>query len=147
MKIIKNISEITEIVSDLHKNKKKINLIPTMGNIHDGHLSLITEADKFDGINIVSIFINPAQFNDVIDFKNYPKTFDKDIEILSKTNCKIVFVPNKKEIYPKGVKLEKTVFKYRNILCDLFRLGHFDGVTTIIKILFDIIRPSRVFFW
>ena len=146
MKIIKNISEITEIVSDLHKNKKKINLIPTMGNIHEGHLSLITEADKFDGINIVSIFINPAQFNDVIDFKNYPKTFDKDIEILSKTNCKIVFVPNKKEIYPKGVKLEKTVFKYRNILCDLFRLGHFDGVTTIIKILFDITRPSRVFF-
>ena len=64
MKIVKNISEITQIVSDLHKNKKQINLIPTMGNIHEGHLSLVNEANKFEGTNIVSIFINPAQFND-----------------------------------------------------------------------------------
>ena len=76
MKIVKNLSEISEIVSDLYKNQKKIYLIPTMGNIHKGHLSLITEANKFEGINLVSIFINPAQFNDVDDFKNYPKTFE-----------------------------------------------------------------------
>jgi len=146
MKIVKKLSEITEIVSDLNKNKKKINFIPTMGNIHAGHLSLITEANKFDGINIVSIFINPAQFNDLDDFNNYPKTFEKDLEILSKTNCKIIFAPNKKEIYPKGINSEKTVFKYRDILCDLYRLGHFDGVTTIIKILLDLLKPSNIFF-
>ena len=146
MKIVKNLSEISEIVSDLYKSQKKINLIPTMGNIHPGHLSLITEANKFEGINIVSIFINPAQFNDEYDFKNYPKTFEKDLEILSNTSCKIIFAPDKEAIYPKGVNSDKTIFKYRNILCDLVRFGHFDGVTTIVEILFDLIKPSKVFF-
>jgi len=146
MKIVKNLSEISEIVSDLYKSQKKINLIPTMGNIHPGHLSLITQANKFEGINIVSIFINPAQFNDINDFKNYPKTFEKDLEILSKTSCKIIFAPDKEAIYPKGVNSDKTVLKFRNILCDLVRSGHFDGVTTIVKILFDLIKPFRVFF-
>jgi len=146
MKIVKNLSEISEIVSDLYKSQKKINLIPTMGNIHPGHLSLITEANKFEGINLVSIFINPAQFNEIDDFKNYPKTFEKDLEILSKTSCKIIFAPDKEAIYPKGVNSEKTVFKFRNILCDLVRFGHFDGVTTIVEILFDLIKPSKVFF-
>jgi pantoate--beta-alanine ligase len=146
MKIVKNLSEISEIVSDLYKSQKKINLIPTMGNIHPGHLSLITEANKFEGINIVSIFINPAQFNDINDFKNYPKTFEKDLEILSKTSCKIIFAPDKEAIYPKGVNSDKTILKFRNILCDLVRSGHFDGVTTIVKILFDLIKPFRVFF-
>ena len=146
MKIIKNISEITEIVSDLHKNKKQINLIPTMGNIHAGHLSLLTEAKKFDGTNIVSIFINPAQFNEENDFTNYPKTFDTDVDILAKAHCEIIFAPSIKEIYPRGANSKKTVFKYRDILCDISRSGHFDGVTTIVKILFDLIKPFRVFF-
>ena len=146
MKIIKNISEITQIVSDLHKNKKQINLIPTMGNIHAGHLSLLTEAKKFDGINIVSIFVNPAQFNEENDFTNYPKTFDTDVDILAKAQCEIIFAPSIKEIYPRGTNSEKTVFKFRDILCDLSRSGHFDGVTTIVKILFDLIKPFRVFF-
>lgn len=146
MKIIKNISEITQIVSDLHKNKKQINLIPTMGNIHAGHLSLLTEAKKFDGTNIVSIFINPAQFNEENDFTNYPKTFDTDVDILAKAHCEVIFAPSIKEIYPRGANSKKTVFKYRDILCDISRSGHFDGVTTIVKILFDLIKPFRVFF-
>ena len=146
MKIIKNISEITEIVSDLHKNKKQINLIPTMGNIHAGHLSLLTEAKKFDGTNIVSIFVNPAQFNEENDFTNYPKTFDTDVDLLAKAHCEIIFAPSIKEIYPRGANSEKTVLKYRDILCDISRSGHFDGVTTIVKILFDLIKPFRVFF-
>ena len=146
MKIIKNISEITQIVSDLHKNKKQINLIPTMGNIHAGHLSLLTEAKKFDGTNIVSIFINPAQFNEENDFTNYPKTFDTDVDLLAKAHCEIIFAPSIKEIYPRGANSKKTVFKYRDILCDISRSGHFDGVTTIVKILFDLIKPFRVFF-
>ena len=146
MKIIKNISEITQIVSDFHKNKKQINLIPTMGNIHAGHLSLLTEAKKFDGTNIVSIFVNPAQFNEENDFTNYPKTFDTDVDILAKAHCEIIFAPSIKEIYPRGANSKKTVFKYRDILCDISRSGHFDGVTTIVKILFDLIKPFRVFF-
>ena len=88
MKIVKKISEIKEIVSNFKKNKKEINLIPTMGNIHAGHLSLLSEANTFDGINIVSIFVNPTQFNDEDDFNNYPNTFEADIEILSKQTAK-----------------------------------------------------------
>ena len=146
MKIVKKISEIKEIVSNFKKNKKEINLIPTMGNIHAGHLSLLSEANTFDGINIVSIFVNPTQFNDEDDFNNYPNTFEADIEILSKANCNIIFAPRRNQVYPDGLKSEKTVFKYRDILCDLYRLGHFDGVTTIVKFLFDLIEPSKVFF-
>jgi pantoate--beta-alanine ligase len=146
MKIVKKISEIKQIVSDLLKNKKEINLVPTMGSIHDGHLSLLSEAKKFDGINIVSIFVNPAQFNDIEDFNNYPNTFKEDVDKLSKKKCDIIFAPNKNEIYPDSIKNKKIVFEYRDILCDLFRLGHFDGVTTILNILFNLLKPSKVFF-
>ena len=146
MKIVKKISEIKQIVSDLQKNKKEINLVPTMGSIHAGHLSLLSEAKKFDGINIVSIFVNPAQFNDIEDFNNYPNTFKEDVEKLSKINCDIIFAPNKNEIYPESIKTKKIVFEYRGILCDLYRLGHFDGVTKIVNILFNLLQPSKVFF-
>jgi len=146
MKIVKKISEIKEIVSNFKKNKKEINLIPTMGNIHAGHLSLLSKANKFDGINIVSIFVNPTQFNDEDDFNNYPNTFESDIEILSQKNCNIIFAPSRNQVYSDGIKTEKTVFKYRDILCDIYRLGHFDGVSTIVNILFNLIEPSKVFF-
>ena len=146
MQIVKKISEIKEILSDLEKNNSKINLIPTMGNIHEGHLSLLKEANKFEGINVVSVFINPTQFNDIKDFENYPNTFDQDVKLLSKNNCEIIFAPNINEMYPNGLKTNKTVFEYRDILCDAFRPGHFDGVTTVVNLLLDIIKPSNVFF-
>ena len=146
MKIVKKISEIREILSDLDKNNSKINLIPTMGNIHEGHLSLLKEANKYEGINVVSIFINPTQFNDIKDFENYPNTFDQDVKLLSKNNCEIIFAPNINEMYPNGLETKKTIFEYREILCDVFRPGHFDGVTTVVKMLLDIIKPSNVFF-
>ena len=146
MQIVKKISEIKEILSDLEKNNSKINLIPTMGNIHEGHLSLLKEANKFEGINVVSVFINPTQFNDNKDFENYPNTFDQDVKLLSKNNCEIIFAPNINEMYPNGLETNKTVFEYRDILCDAFRPGHFDGVTTIVNLLLDILKPSNVFF-
>ena len=145
MKIVTKTSEINEILSKLEKNKIKINLIPTMGNIHDGHLSLLSEANKFQGTNVVSIFINPTQFNNINDFQNYPNTFGRDAELLSKNNCEIIFAPTISEIYPNGLEIKKTVFKYREILCDIFRPNHFDGVTTIVKILLDNIKPANVF--
>ena len=146
MQIVKKTSEIKELLSNLEKNNSKINLIPTMGNIHEGHLSLLKEANKIEGTNIVSIFINPTQFNDIKDFENYPNTFDQDVTLLSKNNCKIIFAPNINEMYPYGLETKKTIFKYRDILCDIFRQGHFDGVTTVVKMLLDIIKPSNIFF-
>ena len=146
MQIVKKISEIKEMLSDLAKNNTKINLIPTMGNIHEGHLSLLKEANKFEGTNVVSVFINPTQFNDIKDFENYPNTFDQDVKLLSKNNCEIIFAPHINEMYPNGLETKKTIFEYRQILCDVFRQGHFDGVTTVIKMLLDIIKPSNIFF-
>jgi len=146
MQIVKKTSGIIEILSDLEIKKSKINLIPTMGNIHDGHLSLLSEANNFEGTNVASIFINPTQFNDIKDFENYPNTFDHDVNLLSKNNCEIIFAPDIREIYPNGLETKKTIFKYREILCDTFRPGHFDGVTTVVKILLDITKPSNVFF-
>ena len=146
MQIVKKLSEIIEISSDLDKNNSKINLIPTMGNIHEGHLSLLEEANKYEGINLVSIFINPTQFTDIKDFENYPKTFDQDVKFLSKNNCEIIFAPSINEMYPNGLEIKKTIFEYREILCDVFRPSHFDGVTTIVKMLLDITKPSNVFF-
>ena len=146
MQIVKKISEIKEILSDLEKNNSKINLIPTMGNIHEGHLSLLKEANKFEGINVVSVFINPTQFNDIKDFENYPNTFDQDVKLLSKNNCEIIFAPHINEMYPNGLETKKTIFEYRDILCDAFRPGHFDGVTTVVNLLLDILKPSNVFF-
>ena len=146
MQIVKKLSEIIEILSDLDKNNSKINLIPTMGNIHEGHLSLLEEANKYEGINLVSIFINPTQFTDIKDFENYPKTFDQDVKFLSKNNCEIIFAPSINEMYPNGLEIKKTIFEYREILCDVFRPSHFDGVTTIVKMLLDITKPSNVFF-
>ena len=96
MQIVKKISEIREILSNLDKNNSKINLIPTMGNIHEGHLSLLKEANKYEGINVVSIFINPTQFNDIKDFENYPNTFDQDVSLLSKNNCEIKRITDNK---------------------------------------------------
>ncbi len=145
MQIVKKISEIKEILFDLEKNNSNINLIPTMGNIHEGHLSLLKEANKFKGINVASIFINPTQFNDIKDFENYPNTFDHDVNKLSKNNCEIIFAPNINEMYPNGLETKKTIFEYREILCDVFRPGHFDGVTTVVKMLLNIIKPSNVF--
>ena len=145
MQIVKKISEIREILSDLDKNNSKINLIPTMGNIHEGHLSLLKEANKYEGINVVSIFINPTQFNDIKDFENYPNTFDQDVSLLSKNNCEIIFAPNINEMYPNGLETKKTILEYRDILCDAFRPGHFDGVTTVVKMLLNIIKPSNFF--
>ena len=94
MQIVNKILEIREIAADLEKRKSQINLIPTMGNIHEGHLSLLSEANKFDGINIVSIFVNHSQFNDTEDLKKYPNTFDEDIELLSKKKLSDCFCPN-----------------------------------------------------
>ena len=146
MQIVKKISEIKEILSDLEKNNSKINLIPTMGNIHEGHLSLLKEANKFEGTNVVSVFINPTQFNDIKDFEKYPNTFDQDLNLLSKNNCEIIFAPDVNEMYPNGLETKKTIFEYREILCDAFRPGHFDGVTTVVNLLLDILKPSNVFF-
>ena len=146
MKILENKRELDELLAKIRTNGTKIGLIPTMGSIHDGHLSLVENSMKENFFSITSIFVNPTQFNDLKDFKKYPQNKKQDIEKLNTVKCDAVFFPQIEELYPEGIKRKKTILKYRDILCDKFRPGHFDGVTTVVKSLFDIVTPDAVFF-
>ncbi len=146
MKILENKRELDELLAKIRTNGTKIGLIPTMGSIHDGHLSLVENSIKENFFSITSIFVNPTQFNDLKDFKKYPQNKKQDIEKLNTVKCDAVFFPQIEELYPEGIKRKKTISKYRDILCDKFRPGHFDGVTTVVKSLFNIVTPDTVFF-
>ena len=116
-----------------------------MGNIHEGHLSLIKQKNNNDYV-IASIFVNPTQFNSVDDYNSYPKTIDQDIAKLKSSNCDLLYLPSVDEIYPKGLVKVRSVLKYRNVLCDISRPGHFDGVTTVVNTFFNIIKPKNSYF-
>ena len=146
MEIIENSSKLNVILDSIRLKDSKIGLIPTMGSIHEGHISLIEESKKLNIFSLVTIFVNPTQFNNIDDYKTYPKNREKDIELLSKKKTDLLFFPSIKDLYPKGIKKEKTIFQHRNILCDNYRPGHFDGVTTVVKSLFELIKPDHAFF-
>ena len=118
MKIIRKTKELRKILKTIKDPYKSIGLIMTMGNIHDGHLSLIKEAEKNNDYIITSIFVNPTQFNNEDDYNSYPNTLYEDIQKLETSNCDLLYIPSINEIYPKGLVKEKSILKYRNILCD-----------------------------
>ena len=146
MKIIRKTKELEKILELIKGLNKSIGLIMTMGNIHKGHLSLIKEAEKHNDYIITSIFVNPTQFNNENDYKSYPNTIYEDIQKLKSSNCDLLYIPSINEIYPKGLVKVKSISKYRNILCDLNRPGHFDGVTTVVNKIFKIINPQNSYF-
>ena len=146
MKILENKTELQEFLKEIPQKGKKIGLIPTMGSIHQGHLSLIKTCQELGYFSLVTIFVNPTQFNDLNDFEMYPRNIDNDKKSLESVNTDLLFFPATKDLYPGGIKSEKTVHEYRNILCDINRPDHFDGVTTVVNSLFDLIKPDHVFF-
>tara|TARA_Y100001970_G_C14220773_1_gene852547 strand:- start:436 stop:1269 length:834 start_codon:yes stop_codon:yes gene_type:complete len=146
MKILKELKETKLFLQKIRKKKIKIALIPTMGCIHEGHLSLIRESIKLNYYSLVTIFVNPTQFNNQKDFENYPNQLETDIEILKKNNCNLLYLPFQDELYPNGLIRKKTIFKFRKLLCDNFRPGHFDGVTTVVENFFKILKPDIAFF-
>ncbi len=146
MKIIRKTKELKKILETIKDPYKSIGLIMTMGNIHEGHLSLIKEAEKNNDYIITSIFVNPTQFNNEDDYNSYPNTLYEDIQKLETSNCDLLYIPSINEIYPRGLVKEKSTLKYRNILCDINRPGHFDGVTTVVNTIFKIINPNNSYF-
>ncbi|CAL4320909.1 Pantothenate synthetase [Buchnera aphidicola (Protaphis terricola)] len=148
MNIIKKINILYKEIQLLKKKQKIIGLIPTMGNLHEGHIQLMLLSKKYIDILVVSIFINPMQFENLLDFKKYPKTLSKDLKILKKENVDIVFIPKISEIYPNGFKKHTyiQVPKLSKIIEGQSRPGHFIGVTTIIGKLFNLIQPNFSFF-
>ncbi len=123
-----------------------IGFVPTMGALHNGHLSLLEKCLSVDNISVVSIYVNPSQFNDKSDFSNYPRNMQNDTELLMKNGCHIVFAPDNKEMYPVE---DIRVFDFGNmatIMEGKFRPGHFNGVAQIVTKLFDAVEPHRAYF-
>ena len=146
MKIIRKTDELQQILVLIKNKGQSIGSVLTMGNLHDGHLSLIKEAQLNNDFVVTSIFINPTQFNNETDFSSYPKTIDDDIAKLKKTSCDLLFLPEIQEIYPEDLLKQNIVKNFRGILCDKYRPGHFDGVTTVVDIFFSIIKPNASYF-
>lgn len=146
MKIIRKTNELEQILVLIKDKGQSIGSVLTMGNLHDGHLSLIKEAQLNNDFVVTSIFINPTQFNNETDFSSYPKTIDDDIAKLEKIGCDLLFLPEIQEIYPGDLLKQNIVKNFRGILCDKYRPGHFDGVTTVVDIFFSIIKPNTSYF-
>ncbi len=142
-------SEITSLKKRIKSFNKGITIgfVPTMGALHQGHLSLIKKAIKENDVVVVSIFVNPTQFDKKEDLENYPNTLDNDLLLLKAINCDIVFTPNAKEIYGKNEVSEDFNFDGLEFQMEgKFRKGHFNGVATIVKRLFEIVTPTNAYF-
>ena len=127
----------TEEIENWRRNiNNEINFIPTMGNLHNGHIKLISTAkNENSNVNLVSIFINPLQFDNKLDLENYPKTIDNDIKISFSNGADAIFIPSNEDIYPpnnKNIEFLKASIELSSVLCGINRIGHFDGVCTVI---------------
>ena len=146
MKTIQHRNQLKIFLKEL-KNKT-IGFVPTMGALHPGHISLMEKAKHENDILVCSIFVNPTQFNDKRDFKNYPRTFNEDIEKLNSIKCDVLFIPSKEEMYPKPNKSSNVIDfgQLDKVMEGAHRPGHFNGVATIVAKLFDIIEPDTAYF-
>ena len=148
VKILKNRQELSDYILKIKENGQKIGFAPTMGALHEGHLSLYEQARKENDIVISSIFVNPTQFNNPEDLKKYPRTIEKDIELLQQTqNVDAVYIPQIEDIYSNGLERKNYDFEgLENEMEGKFRPGHFDGVGTVVEELFRQVQPNNAYF-
>lgn len=145
MKVFKTIHQLREHLSPL-RSQTKIGLVPTMGALHQGHISLVEESKKKSQLTVASIFVNPTQFNNPEDLKKYPKTLESDLAKLSEAGCDIAFVPDDSEIYPTKPEIKIDLGPITTELEGKFRPGHFNGVGLVVSKLFHIVQPNLAFF-
>ena len=141
MKILLNKNDLNEALYSV----SNLGFVPTMGSLHEGHMSLIKKSMKECKKTLVSIFINPTQFNNKIDFKNYPKSYKRDLSILKKLNVDFLFVPKSRDIYNYKRTKKIKLFKNDKIMCAKYRKGHFEGVIDVMDRLTKIIKPKKIF--
>lgn len=147
MTLLRTLSDVSSLIEKQKKLHKQIGFVPTMGALHNGHISLVRQAASENGFTIVSIFVNPTQFNNPDDLKKYPRTEEADVELLEQSGCDAIFFPKVEDIYPGGEKSEIFSFNgLENQMEGKFRPGHFDGVATVVKRFFEIITPDRAYF-
>ena len=147
MIILKSATEVARFVMEKHKNGAVIGLVPTMGALHQGHISLLEKSKQLSSITVSSIFVNPTQFNNASDFEKYPITIEKDIDMLEAAGCDMLFLPSVFEMYPYGTaKLPNYNLGFlETVLEGKFRPGHFQGVCQVVDRLLNIILPDLLF--
>lgn len=144
IRIIHSIQEMQEY-RKLIGNTKNVGFVPTMGYLHEGHLSLVERSNKESDITIVSIYVNPSQFGANEDLSKYPRDLDRDLDLLGQYNVDAVFYPNNDEMYPSGYLTWIEVEQLSHLYCGYSRPGHFRGVTTIVAKLINIVKPDYMY--
>lgn len=147
MRQIENTSDLQEYLNRCRNQQKTVGFVPTMGALHPGHLSLVELAGKENDVVIVSIFVNPTQFNDPADLEKYPRTLEQDTQLLSQSPCDALFYPQVQDVYstdfiPRKVDLGKLDYTLEGH----YRPGHFEGVVNVVQRLFDLVAPNRAYF-
>jgi len=146
MKLLKSATELTLMVKTEKGNGLSVGFVPTMGALHEGHISLIENSRRENSLTVCSIFVNPTQFNNPDDFKKYPKTIEKDIDMLEKWGCDVLFLPEVEEIYQQGVQLKQYNLGYLETLLEgKYRPGHFQGVCQVVDRLLEIVIPDKLY--
>lgn len=146
MRVIRNISQMRQFSENIRTQGKRIAFVPTMGFLHEGHLSLIDYGRKNAHVLIISVFVNPTQFGEGEDLQQYPRDLGRDCKLARKAGVDVVFVPEVSEMYPKDFQTYVTVESLSQLLCGAFRPGYFRGVTTVVAKLFNIIKPHIAIF-
>ncbi|WP_078428476.1 pantoate--beta-alanine ligase [Alkalihalobacterium alkalinitrilicum] len=146
MKIIETIQELQTIIKEVKKNESAVGFVPTMGFLHEGHLSLVEQAQKECDFVVMSIFVNPLQFGPNEDFDRYPRNFERDSQLAKNAGVDLLFYPNVTEMYPKEPAMKVIVHEGVDVLCGKSRPGHFDGVATVVLKLFNMVTPDRAYF-
>lgn len=149
MKIIRKVSELLEHVAHLEENGRSVGLVPTMGALHDGHISLVSRAVAENDAVIVSLFVNPTQFNNPDDLRTYPRDEEADFRLLAREGVDAVFAPAVEEIYPADAPAPRNDFRLgrvAEVMEGAHRPGHFQGVAQIVYRLFQLVRPVRAYF-
>ncbi|MBQ6683596.1 MAG: pantoate--beta-alanine ligase [Bacteroidales bacterium] len=140
------VAALTAAIEQAKKEHKTIGLVPTMGALHEGHLSLVNRARKENDIVVVSVFVNPIQFNNQEDLAKYPRTVDADLEKLTAAGADIAFVPSVEEMYPEKVETVYHFGPLEEVMEGPRRPGHFSGVAVVVRRLFDLTQPDRAYF-
>lgn len=149
MKLIKGIAELVQFIDSEKKSDHTIGFVPTMGALHEGHLQLVRRAVAENDVAVVSVFVNPTQFNDKNDLAVYPRTLEADAALLESVGCAVVFAPEADEFYTKEEMEKRFEFDFGGldeVMEGKFRPGHFNGVVQVVSKLFGLVRPTRAYF-
>lgn len=146
MRVVKTISELKSLISGYKQENKTVGLVPTMGALHAGHKSLVDRARKENDIVVVSVFVNPTQFNNKQDLATYPRTEERDCALLEAAGCDVVFMPAVEEVYPEPDNRQFDLGAVAEVMEGAHRPGHFNGVAQIVSKLFGFVEPDRAYF-